>query len=60
MWGHTIVTVNSSNKDIIDTLDQIIEIHANGRVKREAAEKELVTLEAELKNKLQEIKVDNK
>ena len=47
-----IETLQQTNKDIIETLDKVIEIHENGRVKRMEAEKEL-------KEKMIELKVDN-
>jgi len=50
-------TLQQTNKDIIETLDKVIEIHEQGRVKREAAEVELVNIEQQLKDKLLEIKV---
>ncbi len=52
-----IETLQKTNKDIIETLDKVIEIHENGRAKREAAEAELVNIEKELKNKMLEINV---
>ena len=52
-------TLKQTNKDIIETLDKVLEIHENGRIKRQEAEKELVTIEKELKDKLLEIKVDS-
>lgn len=53
-----IETLQKTNKDVIETLDKVLEIHANGRQKRLEAEKELVTIEQELKNKLLEINVN--
>lgn len=50
-------TLQQTNKDIIETLDKVLEIHENGRTKRIEAEKELVNIEKELKEKLLEIKV---
>lgn len=50
-------TLQQTNKDIIETLDKVLEIHENGRVKRIEAEKELVNIEKELKEKLLEIKI---
>ena len=38
-------TLQQTNKDIIETLDKVLEIQANGRVKRLEAEKELVNIE---------------
>ena len=55
-----IETLQKTNKDIIETLDKVIEIHANGRAKRAEAEKELETIEKELKDKMLEIKMPNK
>ena len=52
-------TLQKTNKDIIETLDKVLEIHANGREKRMEAEKELVNIEQELKDKLLEIKVNS-
>ena len=54
-----IETLQKTNKDIIETLDKVIEIHENGRVKRQEAEKELLNIEKELKDKMLEIKVEN-
>lgn len=51
-------TLQKTNKDIIETLDKVIEIHENGRAKRQEAEQELVNIEKELKDKMIEIKVD--
>ena len=51
-----IETLQKTNKDIIETLDKVLEIHETGRVKRAEAEKELVTIEQELKEKMMEIK----
>ena len=51
-----IETVQQTNKDIIETLDKVLEIHENGRIKRAEAEKELVSIEQELKEKMLEIK----
>ena len=53
-------TLQKTNQDIIETLDKVIEIHQNGRVKRQEAEKQLEQIEGELKDKLMEIKMDNK
>ena len=51
-------TLKKTNQDIIETLDKIIEIHENGRIKRQEAEVELQNIEKELKDKMIEIKVD--
>lgn len=50
-------TLQKTNRDIIETLDKVLEIHAQGREKRIEAEKELVNIEQELKEKMLEIKV---
>ena len=52
-----IETLKRTNKDIIETLDTVIKIHEEGRVKRDMAEKELAIIEKELKDKLLEINV---
>ncbi len=52
-----VATLQKTNKDIIDTLDQIIQIHENGRAKRQEAEVELENIEKELKEKMIELKV---
>lgn len=49
-------TLQKTNQDIIDTLDEVIRIHEDGRKKRQAAEVELAKIEDELKEKLLEIK----
>ena len=50
-------TLQKTNQDLIETIDTVIEIHKNGRIKRQEAEKELETLEKELKQKMLEINV---
>ena len=45
--------------DIIDTLDKVLEIHENGKVKRQEAEQQLEQIEGELKDKLLEIKIES-
>lgn len=52
-----IETLRKTNKDIVETLDSIIKIHEDGRVKRKEAEKELTEIEKELKDKLLEMNV---
>ena len=52
-----IETLQKTNQDLIETIDSVIEIHKNGRIKRQEAEKELETLEKELKAKMLEINV---
>ena len=49
-------TLQKTNQDIIDTLDEVIRIHEDGRQRRQAAEVELAKIEDELKQKLLEIK----
>ena len=58
-----IETLKSINQSLIDTLDEIVEIHRDGRAKRKEAEGDLVQIEEQLKSKLIEmseesIKVD--
>ena len=48
-------TLKKTNQDIIETLDSVIKIHEDGRVKRAEAEKELENIEKELKDKLLEL-----
>ena len=55
-----IETLRKTNQDIIETIDKVIEIHETGRAKRRESEKELASLEQELKDKLLEINVKNK
>ena len=50
-------TLKKTNQDIIETLDTVIKIHEDGKVKRAAAEKELTAIEQELKDKLLQINV---
>ena len=50
-------TLQKTNQDVIETLDKVLEIHENGRIKRQEAEQELEKIEGELKNKLLEIKI---
>ncbi len=54
-----IETLQKTNQDLIETLDKVIEIHKNGRIKRQEAEETLKTIEKELKDKMLEIKVEN-
>ena len=53
-------TLQKTNQDIIETLDKVLEIHENGRVKRQEAEQELEKIEGELKDKLLEIKIERR
>ena len=50
-------TLQKTNRDIIETLDKVIEIHETGRAKRQEAEVELQNIEKELKEKMIEIKM---
>ena len=50
-----IETLRKTNQDIIETLNKVVEIHESGRIKRQESEKELASLEKELKEKLLEI-----
>ena len=52
-----VATLQQTNKDIIETLDKIIEIHKTGAEKRKEAEIELQNIEKELKEKMIEIKM---
>ncbi len=54
-----IETLQKTNQDIIETLDKVLEIHQNGKVKRQEAEQQLEKIEGELKNKLLEIKIES-
>ena len=51
-------TLQKTNQDLIETLDKVIEIHKNGRIKRQEAEKTLENIEKELKEKILEIHVE--
>ena len=53
-----IETLQKTNQNLIETLDKVIEIHENGRIKRAEAEKTLEEIEKELKAKMLEIKVE--
>lgn len=53
-----IETIQKTNRDIIETLDKVLEIHENGRIKRQEAEQELINIEQELKDKMIELKVN--
>lgn len=49
-------TLRHTNESLISTLDEVMKIQDEGRAKRREAEAELGRIEAELKNKLLEIK----
>ena len=51
-------TLQKTNANIIETLDKVIEIHENGRLKRKEAEEQLEEIEKELKEKMVELKVN--
>lgn len=51
-----IATLNQTNAQLIQTLDEVLQIQADGRQKRLAAEAEMVRMEGELKNKLLELR----
>jgi uncharacterized protein YaaN involved in tellurite resistance len=51
-----IETLTQTNKELIDTLDDVQRIHVEGKQKRLAAEGELARIEEELKNKLLELR----
>lgn len=53
-------TLRKTNQNILETLEQVIQIHDSGKQKRLEAEKELGTIEEELKQKLYEIEVKSK
>ena len=53
-----IETLQKTNQDLIETLDKVIEIHKNGRIQRQEAEKTLEGIEKELKEKMLEIHVE--
>lgn len=52
-----IETLQKTNQNLIETLDSVIKIHEEGRIKRQEAEKTLEDLEKELKSKMLEIQV---
>jgi len=51
-----IETLTYTNKMLIDTMDEVLNIQQNGREKRREAEKELANIERELKAKLLEVR----
>ena len=50
-------TLQKTNQNLIETLDSVIKIHEEGRIKRAEAEKTLEDIEKELKAKMLEIHV---
>ena len=53
-----IETLKKTNKDIIDTLNEIVKIHEEGSAKRQAAESELIKIENDLKDKLMNLETE--
>ena len=51
-----IETLKKTNQDLIATLDDVMKVQAEGRQRRLAAEAEMAKMEADLKNKLLEIR----
>lgn len=51
-----IETLKTTNESLISTLDEVMKIQQEGRVKRQEAEAELVRIEGDLKNKLLELR----
>jgi uncharacterized protein YaaN involved in tellurite resistance len=51
-----IETLQTTNKNLIESLDEVVRIQGEGRQKRLEAESELVRIEGELKNKLLELR----
>ena len=50
-----IETLQQTNRNLIETLDEVVQIQKDGRAKRAAAEAELGRIEGELKAKLLEV-----
>jgi uncharacterized protein YaaN involved in tellurite resistance len=48
-------TLQHTNNELINTLDDIMKIQQDGRTKRREAEKELVAIEAQIKAKMLEM-----
>lgn len=51
-----IETLQATNRNLIDTLDEVVRIQSEGKQKRAEAEKELVRIEDELKDRLLELR----
>ena len=51
-------TLQKTNADLIETIDTVIKVHEEGRIKRQEAEKTLEDIEKELKAKMLEIHVE--
>ena len=54
-----IETLKKTNAGLIQTLDDVMKIQADGRAKRQAAEVEMAKMESDLKNKLLQIRSGN-
>ena len=54
-----IETLKKTNAELIQTLDDVMKIQADGRAKRQAAEVEMAKMESDLKNKLLRIRSGN-
>ena len=50
-----IETLTTTNQMLIETFDEVMQIHADGRAKRRAAEEELGRIETEMKDKILQI-----
>ncbi|HAG69326.1 MAG TPA: toxic anion resistance protein, partial [Lachnospiraceae bacterium] len=50
-----IETLTQTNQSLIDTLDEVMRIQAEGRTKRREAETELARIETEMREKLMEV-----
>ena len=50
-----IETLTTTNQMLIETFDEVMQIQADGRAKRQAAEAELVRIETEMKDKILQI-----
>ena len=48
-------TLKQTNAQLIQTLDEVMKIQKEGRIRRQAAETEMMRMENELKSKLLEI-----
>jgi len=53
--GNDFETLKKVNNDLISTIEEILRIQKEGRVKRQQAETELVRLEGELKQRLKSV-----
>jgi uncharacterized protein YaaN involved in tellurite resistance len=51
-----IETLKHTNKLLIDTMDEVLQIQQQGKEKRRAAEQELATIEGELRAKIMEMR----